>query len=474
MIRRHIFCAFIVFLTLSSYQSLTESCVIYKFAKQEGLALVNHTIKTISRGLVEVCWSECVGLPECYSINVRQVFGIIFECELNNSTKQASPEDLVSRPGSDYHDMVDVESKYCSLYECARKQVLSDGWFGLGLFSLKLFTENKNWAAASAYCKSLGAELVSIKSSYKDSFIYNVLVKEVLNAVTSNKSSGASQPADYYKALDGHDDDVLLLIDASYKNSEGETALSVPQMSFAKVPAVPFNPEGFTIAFWVKIGPSPGDWENTIFGDVPANDKTFQIKWKLQEEQLVSWHFTPQQTNYATIKSGSGKIPRSKWEHIAITFNRTKVKGKIYLDGKTVSTTLTPNSFKASATTKISPRAHYKIGAKKAVSSTNENPFNGLMRHLMVFNRELSTDEIKIIMKWSEYGPWIGLSDDTSDKKFAWSDGSPIGQYVPLPIYKPNKASKSKLTCVAMKKNGKWINTNCNQERPFVCQKPIT
>ncbi|KAK3744068.1 hypothetical protein QZH41_020592 [Actinostola sp. cb2023] len=150
------------------------------------MELANHVIKTITKGLEDLCWKECVWLPKCFSLNVRMLYGMLYECDLNNSTKRAAGG-LVNRAGSDYHEMAEVGQENCRAYECRYKQVLQDGWFRLDSSSLKFFKENKNWTEAVDHCKSIGGNLVSITSVYKDGFVYEVVAKELQD--TENRAN---------------------------------------------------------------------------------------------------------------------------------------------------------------------------------------------------------------------------------------------------------------------------------------------
>jgi len=100
----------IAFLILSLSHSFSESCDAYKFVKTEGMELANHVIKTITKSLEELCWKECLWLPKCFSLNVRMLYGMLYECDLNNSTKLAAGG-LVDRAGSVYHEMAVSDSQ---------------------------------------------------------------------------------------------------------------------------------------------------------------------------------------------------------------------------------------------------------------------------------------------------------------------------------------------------------------------------
>ena len=80
-------------------------CRMTKFVKEEGMALENHVIKTVTAIQPISCGWQCVDTPLCFSMNVRKLQTGWVTCELNNSTKTADPQEFKSSPGSQYHQM---------------------------------------------------------------------------------------------------------------------------------------------------------------------------------------------------------------------------------------------------------------------------------------------------------------------------------------------------------------------------------
>ena len=76
-----------------------------KFLTEEGVALQNHVIKTVTAAAQVKCRWDCVDIPLCFSINVRKLPAGRVTCELNNSSKTADPQDLLPSVGSHYHQM---------------------------------------------------------------------------------------------------------------------------------------------------------------------------------------------------------------------------------------------------------------------------------------------------------------------------------------------------------------------------------
>ena len=76
-----------------------------KFVKEEGVALQNHVIKTVTASALVKCRWDCVDIPLCFSINVRKLPSGRVTCELNNSSKTADPQDLIPSAGNQYQQM---------------------------------------------------------------------------------------------------------------------------------------------------------------------------------------------------------------------------------------------------------------------------------------------------------------------------------------------------------------------------------
>ena len=77
-----------------------------KFVTEEGVALENHVIETVTASAAMKCRMECMDKPFCFSVNVPRMgpTGRV-TCELNNSSKTADPQDLTASAESQYHQM---------------------------------------------------------------------------------------------------------------------------------------------------------------------------------------------------------------------------------------------------------------------------------------------------------------------------------------------------------------------------------
>lgn len=95
----------LTFSVLSAFKPLAQSCDANKFVQTEGAELQNAVFKTIQKSLVQLCWAECSQFRQwCKSLNVRKVFEIFYECDLNNA-KKSEAAGLVRRADSDYFEM---------------------------------------------------------------------------------------------------------------------------------------------------------------------------------------------------------------------------------------------------------------------------------------------------------------------------------------------------------------------------------
>ncbi|KAK3734509.1 hypothetical protein QZH41_007795 [Actinostola sp. cb2023] len=101
-----------VMVCVGLHQSFANSCEIYRFEDEQNKAFENHVITTMTTSMKELCRNACVWLHKCFSINVRpsKIPGFV-ECDLNNSSKKASPGSLVTRAGSEYHEMGEVDER---------------------------------------------------------------------------------------------------------------------------------------------------------------------------------------------------------------------------------------------------------------------------------------------------------------------------------------------------------------------------
>ena len=91
--------------TLFYLPLVVAGCRTVKFIKEEGVALQNHVIKTVSDSKPISCGWQCADTPLCFSMNVRRLPNGWVTCELNNSSKTADQQNLILSPGSQYHQL---------------------------------------------------------------------------------------------------------------------------------------------------------------------------------------------------------------------------------------------------------------------------------------------------------------------------------------------------------------------------------
>ena len=88
-----------------------------KFVKEEGVALENHVIATVTAADQIKCRLDCVDTPLCFSVNVRKLGATgRVKCELNNSSKTADPQDLIPSAGTHYYQMAVIENTFSATF----------------------------------------------------------------------------------------------------------------------------------------------------------------------------------------------------------------------------------------------------------------------------------------------------------------------------------------------------------------------
>ena len=104
----------LLFISLGYKKSIGVSSCRVSFSNQ-GHVLVGHVIRTLEKKTFESCTFSCELEPQCYSINYvasRKT------CELNNASKDYFPDDLISRKGAFYMEMVIRVYQPCGSMRC--------------------------------------------------------------------------------------------------------------------------------------------------------------------------------------------------------------------------------------------------------------------------------------------------------------------------------------------------------------------
>ncbi|XP_031574053.1 uncharacterized protein LOC116307875 [Actinia tenebrosa] len=389
---------------------IVHACEKYSFVKEQDVEFKDHVISTMTTPYVELCWDKCVWIMNCFSINVRvNSFGM-FECDLNNSSKKASPGSLVPTQGSQYHQM--GNTKECDRNGCTLiKEDLGGGWYRINDAAVKIIHENKTWIDARAHCQSQGADLASIKTNYENLFIIDMFLKSMTSEGNNIALPGNDLPGLLkYWVLDGTDGDVVLKGAPSprYEVVDGEKALYFPGFKgYAEVPAVVMSPEGYTFMLWFK----------------PANQSIVQL-----EEVYSDWS-DGQERFYLTLS-------RVGSEAVCL-----RVKKE---EGDTVDAAWAKQ------------QSYICLLLEKADSFDKSTIYQRLT--LESFNVSI--------------GLWIGLNAMNDTSTFKWSDGTNTKTMVP-PVQFEDSPISYWPRCAAVARDGKWMIKICKDLSSYVCRKPF-
>ncbi|KAL9965027.1 hypothetical protein ACROYT_G028752 [Oculina patagonica] len=425
-------------------------CKKTKFVKEEGMALENHVIKTVTAATPIKCQWDCVDIPLCFSVNVRILPTGRVTCELNNSSKTADPQDLISSAGIQYHQMEEVE--HCTREECVYKDALLDGWYRFGAKLIKLFPEKRTWEQAQQFCQSIGGELVSINREDENELLYHLLAQ----IKTNTTAKDANQTITHW-ILDGTDSDVSLENGAIYKEEDGVKSLYLNGSgAYATTPAVDFGTPSFTIASWVKLqspvnDPSPlyADWSDPVKFIIYAySGGNLFLGAYNNENQFMPWF-------------GAGPTPVDKWFHVAAVWDGITNKVHLFLNGERYGSQAVPSG----SYPKKNSHSVYDIGLKRDSGET----LRGYVRNLMIVKRALTGEELTDSTD-PFGGVWIGLNDVTKEGTFSWPDGIHV-TYTKWSSNLPDNQNEYK-DCVRMTViKGAWDETSCEKQLPFVCEK---
>ncbi|KAK3729326.1 hypothetical protein QZH41_009036, partial [Actinostola sp. cb2023] len=192
-------------------------------------------------------------------------------------------------------------------------------------------------------------------------------------------------------ALDGSDIDVNLRDkpgrDARYEVVDGEKALYLTGLnSFAEVPAVAFNPEGFTFMLWIKPLNQSFNFNPFIYSDWYPT-ATFYVILHVGYKSVFSRFKGLGSSDFLTYYLG---ISLTHWTHLSVSWNKTLNETKIFYNG-TLKQTTTKSSEIMQTTHK-----YFHLGINGGSwPGVNVKTFHGYMKHLMVFNKTLNAQEIK-------------------------------------------------------------------------------
>jgi|GEM_PF-587048 len=148
-----------------------------------------------------------------------------------------------------------------------------------------------------------------------------------------------------------------------------------------------------TLAAWIKSSDNDGYWNRIIDNDVETTGfclslgGTYQGRsWKGQVG--LEWH---EQYIYSRRVIADGT-----WHHVAASYDGTTAR--LYLDG-------VPGPSKQATAAILPNRLDIAIGNSPPGYGTQLQPFDGLIDEVMIFNRALTTDEIKSLAARAEALP---------------------------------------------------------------------
>lgn len=297
-------------------------CKMAKFVREEGYALENHVLKTVTADQPIKCELDCVDTPLCFSINVhaQKLPSGWITCDLNNSSRTADPVDLVLKAGYRYHQMTEVPR--CALNRCIYRDALPNRWFIYDSKKLKIFTERMTWGRARKHCRAIGGELVSINSQEKNDFIALLRKQDIENATTTVDNNPNRTLAHW--TLDGTDLDVNLKKGATYREHDGVQALYLNGSGeYATTPAVDFGRKSFTIASWVKVL-SPINHGQPLYSDWSHQLQFIVYADLLGKCGFMGYNNLGEYEPYYT----AGASAVDKWLHLAVVWDFSQVHVK--------------------------------------------------------------------------------------------------------------------------------------------------
>lgn len=152
-------------------------------------------------------------------------------------------------------------------------------------------------------------------------------------------------------------------------------ALSVTPTGYAQTPSMGLNTNTFTISAWVKPNGIQADYAGVVFND--ANGAGLNFK---NGDNSLAYHWSGGQWWW---NSGL-QAPSGEWSHVALVATPTSMT--LYLNGEPSTHTTNLNAVDIST---------MKIGSYQGWSSRN---YNGEIDEVAIWNRSLSTQEIRELM----------------------------------------------------------------------------
>lgn len=118
------------------------------------------------------------------------------------------------------------------------------------------------------------------------------------------------------------------------------------------------------------------------------------------------------------IMAGNSYLPRNEWSYLSVVYKKDAKELKMYLNGDQIAAATIPNSFNFKQSDNTFYIGRHNSPARVA-GSFMTNMYNGLMDELMIFDKELTSSELKALYKGfvSKAG---GKIPTLSDKDMEW------------------------------------------------------
>ncbi|KAL9989354.1 hypothetical protein ACROYT_G003895 [Oculina patagonica] len=316
-------------------------------------ALKRHTFDKFKVNRPDACIKRCQNKPNCRSLNYVMEDNI---CELNNRSKETSPDDYVTDQKRIYMtvpfnrvpigSVPEVPAVSCLEIKAIEGEEAVSGDYWLD--------RNRTGKAIQIYCH---------------------IGKGTL----------------FYWTLSGTDNMLNLRGTAKFVRKSGRKVLYLDgtQGTFAETSAIPFQQTDLTIAVWIKLV-SPLSSSQEIYADWSS---PHQFRLGLHPDGRL--HFQGRRnvaaiSDVISVSTGSNNIVDTDvWRHVAMTWGRADRKVRLYINGEVKAEIVISDN--PVLDFKNSGHSVYDIGLKRDSATTTHAYFSDLT----IFTHELSETELK-------------------------------------------------------------------------------
>ncbi|QQS44626.1 hypothetical protein IPM65_03440 [Candidatus Roizmanbacteria bacterium] len=172
------------------------------------------------------------------------------------------------------------------------------------------------------------------------------------------------------------------------------------------------RPNRLTISFWANTSSLASNDQKTITKGATSSQETYIVG-----PYFGTWRFVLRDTSYSiyALSAGSG-ITTSTWEHVTATYDGDYMR--IYLNGELSNSVQIGDKDLSQSTT--------NLGIGGPVDTTSYN-YSGEVDEVRIYNRALSSSEIKTLYQWAP-GPVIYYDFDQGTGTTAVNDRSGNGR----------------------------------------------